>query len=50
MKIASLNVKGLRDRRKAARLRRDLLSFGVDVAAIEETHFVCTFRCMCAGG
>lgn len=39
-KMACLNAKSLRDWLKTARLLRDLLSFGVDVAAIEETHFV----------
>lgn len=39
IKLVSLNVRGLRDWSKAARLLRDLLSFGV--AAIQETHFVC---------
>lgn len=34
-------MRGLRERSKAARLLRDLLSFGVDVVAIQETRFVC---------
>lgn len=37
----SVNMKCLRDRGKATCLLRDLLSFGVNVAAIQETHFVC---------
>ena len=41
IKLASLNARGLRDLGKTARLLRDLLSFGVDVATIQETHFVC---------
>lgn len=39
IKLASLNVRGFRDRG----LLRDLLSFDVDVAAIQEAHFVCDF-------
>lgn len=39
--LACLNARGLRDWDKAARLFRDLLSFGVDVTTIEETQFVC---------
>lgn len=41
MKLASLNARGSRDQGKAACLLCDLLSFGVDVAMIQETHFVC---------
>lgn len=41
IKIASLNVNGLKDQGKATRLLCDLLLFSVDVTAIEETHFVC---------
>lgn len=41
IKLASLNVRGLRDRSKAVGLLCDLLSFGVDVAVIQETNFVC---------
>lgn len=40
IKLTSLNVRGMREQSKAARLLRDLLSFGVDVAANQETHFV----------
>ena len=38
--IANLNVRGLRSREKTDRLLKDLLDLKVDVAAIEETHFV----------
>lgn len=41
IKLANLNVRSLRDRRKVAHMLRDLLSFGVDLAAIQWTHFVC---------
>lgn len=40
IKLAGLNVKGLRDRSNCARLIFDLRSFGVDVVEIQETHFV----------
>lgn len=38
---AYLNARGLSDSGKSARLLSDLLSFGVDLAAIKKTHFVC---------
>ena len=38
--LASVNVRGLRDRSKASRLLCDLRQHGVDVAAVQETHFV----------
>lgn len=38
--LACLNVKELRDRIKVSHLLYDLLSFGVDVIAIQETYFV----------
>ena len=41
LNLASLNARGMRDRSHASRVLRDLLSLNVDVAAIEETHFVC---------
>lgn len=41
IKKATLNMKGFRNRGTASRLLRDLLSSGVDVAAIQETLFVC---------
>lgn len=39
IKLACLNARDLRDRAKAARLLRYLLSFGRDVAVIEVMHF-----------
>lgn len=41
IKLACLNVKVLRDRGKIVHLLRDLLSFRVNVAAIQKTHFAC---------
>lgn len=43
IKLAILNMMGLRDRGKALRLHRTLLSFGVGVPAIQETQFLCDF-------
>lgn len=39
LRLASLNVKGLRNKGKSSGLLRDLESLSVDVATIEETHF-----------
>lgn len=39
--LACLNARGLRDWGKTSRLLRDLMSFGMDVAAIEVMQFVC---------
>lgn len=41
IKFASLNPRGLRDRGKATCMLGDLLSFEVDVTAIQLTQFVC---------
>lgn len=41
IKPACFNENGLRDQSKAAHLSRDLFLFGVNVAAIKETPFVC---------
>ena len=40
LNIACLNVDGLRNLGKAARLLQDLLYLDVDLAVIEETHFI----------
>lgn len=47
IKLASFNVKGMRDQSKAACLFCDLLSFRVDMAAIQETHFVISILVCC---
>ena len=39
--LASLNVRGLRDRGRASRVLRDLLHLKADVITLQETHFVC---------
>ena len=44
-KHATLNVRGLRDSRKCARLLGERKTLGVDVAAVQETHFTCSADC-----
>ena len=39
LNLASLNVRGLRDSSKCTRLLGELKTLGVDVAAVQETHF-----------
>ena len=39
LNVASLNVRGLRDSSKCARLLGELKNVGVDVAAVQETHW-----------
>ena len=41
LNLATLNVRGLRNSSKAARVLADLVDLGVDIAALEETHFIC---------
>ena len=41
LNLATLNVRGLRDSSKCARLLDELKTLGVDIAAVQETH--CTF-------
>ena len=43
--LASLNVRGLRDSSKCTRLLGELKTFGVDVAAVQDTHFTCGADC-----
>ena len=43
--LATLNVRGLRDSSKCARLLGELKTLGVDVAAVQETHFICGVDC-----
>ena len=45
LNIASLNVRGLRDSSKCARLLGELKKLCVDVAAVQETHFTCEADC-----
>ena len=45
LNLATLNVRGLRDSSKCARLFGELRHLGVDVAAVQETHFTCGADC-----
>ena len=45
LNLASLNVRGLRDSSKCARLLGELKNLCVDVAAVQETHFTCDADC-----
>ena len=45
LNLASLNVRGLRDSSKCACLLGELKNLGVDVAAVQETHFTCDADC-----
>ena len=41
LNLTTLNVRGLRDPSKCARLLAELKNITVDVAAVQETHFIC---------
>ena len=41
LNYATLNVRGLRDPSKSAHLLAELKNLRVDVAAVQETHFIC---------
>ena len=43
--LATLNVRGLSDSSKCTRLLGELKTLGVDVAAVQETHFTCGTDC-----
>ena len=45
LNVASLNVRGLRDSSKCARLFGELKNLCVDVSAVQETHFTCDADC-----
>ena len=45
LNLATLNVRGLRDSSKYARLLGELKYLGVDVAEVQETHFTCGADC-----
>ena len=45
LNLATLNVRGLRDRSKCTRLLGELKNLGVDVTAVQETHFTCGVDC-----
>ncbi len=41
LNLATLNVRGLRDSTKCARLFVELKNLGLNVTAVQETHFIC---------
>ena len=45
LNLATLNVRGLRDSSKCAPLLVELKNFRVNVAAVQETHFICAADC-----
>ena len=45
LNLATLKVRGLRDPSKCTRLLGELKNLGVDVAAMQETHFTCGADC-----
>ena len=45
LNLASLNLRGLRDSSKCARLLGELKNLCVDFAAVQETHFTCDADC-----
>ena len=45
LNLATLNVRRLRDSSKCTRLLGELKTLGVDVAAVQETHFTCSADC-----
>ena len=45
LNLATLNVRGLSDSSKCTRLLGELKTLGVDVAAVQETHFTCGAYC-----
>ena len=45
LNLATLNVRGLRDASKCARLLAELKNLRVDVAAVQETRFICAADC-----
>ena len=49
LNLATLNVRGLRDSSKCAHLLAELKNLGVDVAAVQETHFICAVDCRVLG-
>ena len=44
-KPCHVECEGMRDSSKCARLLAELKSFSVDVAAVQETHYICTADC-----
>ena len=45
LNLAALNVRRVRDSSKCARLLAELKNLSVDVAAVQETHFISAADC-----
>ena len=45
LNVASLNARGLRDASKCAHLLSDLSNLWMNVAEVQETHFICEADC-----
>ena len=45
LNLASLNVRELRDPSRCSRLLGELSNIGVNVAAVQDTHFICAADC-----
>ena len=45
LNLATLNVRGLKDSSKCAYLLAELKNLSVNVAAVQETHFICAADC-----
>ena len=45
LNLATLNVRGMRGSSKCARLLAEFKNLRVDVAAVQETHFICAADC-----
>ena len=45
LNLASLNMRGLRDLSWCSHLLGELSNLGVNVAAVQETHFICAADC-----
>ena len=45
LNLATLNVGGLRDSSKRARLLAEPKNLRMDITAVQETHFICAANC-----
>ena len=50
LNLATLNVRGMRDSNKCAHLLGELKNLSVNIAAVQETHFICTADCQLLEG
>ena len=49
LNLATLKVRGLRDSSKCARLLAELTNLSLNIAAVQETHFICAVDCRVLG-